>query len=118
MARRTISLPALVIILAIGIGSCTGNGSLRVGSTKTPAFFIFDDSSVDPGNNNYIHAVGGNPANKLPYGLNGFFGKPTGRFSDGRIIFDFIGKVTNHEYFHQEHNSSKITVGYLCRSSK
>ncbi|TXG61708.1 hypothetical protein EZV62_013071 [Acer yangbiense] len=61
-------------------------------STSTSAFFIFGDSSVDPGNNNYINTIPENQANYKPYGQNGFFQRPTGRFSDGRVIVDFIAE--------------------------
>lgn len=61
-----------------------------VGASEA-AFFIFGDSTVDPGNNNYINTIPENQANFKPYGQNGFFDKPTGRFSDGRVIVDFIG---------------------------
>lgn len=51
--------------------------------------FIFGDSLFDVGNNNYLkNAVG--RANFWPYGET-FFNHPTGRFSDGRLIADFIG---------------------------
>ena len=60
-------------------------------TTTTKAFFIFGDSSVDSGNNNYINTIPENKADYKPYGQNGFFQKPTGRFSDGRVIVDFIG---------------------------
>ena len=59
----------------------------------TKAFFIFGDSTVDSGNNNFIDTVPENKADYKPYGLNGFFHQPTGRFSDGRVIVDFIGKL-------------------------
>ncbi|KAL5995771.1 hypothetical protein ACLOJK_025841 [Asimina triloba] len=55
------------------------------------ALFIFGDSTVDPGNNNYIQTTPEYRADCKPYGQNGFFEKPTGRFSDGRTIADFIG---------------------------
>ncbi|KAJ8648296.1 hypothetical protein MRB53_001319 [Persea americana] len=61
-------------------------------SKKTPALFIFGDSTVDPGNNNYIQTIAENQANYPPYGQNGFFKGPTGRFSDGRVIVDFIAE--------------------------
>lgn len=67
----------------------------RVCGTAAP-FFIFGDSTVDPGNNNYINTNPKHQANYKPYGHNGFFEEPTGRFSDGRVIVDFIG---NHVYF-------------------
>ncbi|OMO66060.1 Lipase, GDSL [Corchorus olitorius] len=56
------------------------------------AFFIFGDSLFDPGNNNYINTIG--QANYYPYGET-FFKHPTGRFSDGRLIPDFIAKYAN-----------------------
>lgn len=56
------------------------------------ALFIFGDSTVDPGNNNYIETIPENQANYKPYAQNGFFSEPTGRFSDGRIIVDYLGK--------------------------
>ncbi|XP_027065772.2 GDSL esterase/lipase 5 [Coffea arabica] len=59
---------------------------------RSSAFFIFGDSTVDPGNNNYIKTTPENQANYKPYGQNGFFKEPTGRFSDGRIIVDYIAE--------------------------
>ncbi|KAK1262966.1 GDSL esterase/lipase 5 [Acorus gramineus] len=56
------------------------------------ALFIFGDSTVDIGNNNYIETVPGNRADYPPYGRNGFFDGPTGRFSDGRVIVDFFAE--------------------------
>ncbi|GLT60002.1 hypothetical protein SLA2020_327930 [Shorea laevis] len=53
------------------------------------AFFIFGDSLFDPGNNNYINTIA--RANYWPYGET-FFKYPTGRFSDGRLITDFIAE--------------------------
>ncbi|KAK2972633.1 hypothetical protein RJ640_000593, partial [Escallonia rubra] len=58
------------------------------------ALFIFGDSTVDTGNNNYIITIDENRANRKPYGQNGFR-EPTGRFSDGRVIVDFIAEYSN-----------------------
>lgn len=55
------------------------------------ALFIFGDSTLDPGNNNYIDTIPEYRANYKPYGQNGFFAEPTGRFSNGRVIVDYIG---------------------------
>ncbi|WCJ42862.1 GDSL lipase [Euphorbia peplus] len=52
--------------------------------------FIFGDSLVDTGNNNYIFPL--NRANLKPYGQNAFSGEPNGRFSDGRVFVDYIGE--------------------------
>ncbi|KAI4329039.1 hypothetical protein L6164_021346 [Bauhinia variegata] len=53
--------------------------------------FVFGDSLFDVGNNNYINTTADMLANYPPYGET-FFEYPTGRFSDGRVIPDFIGK--------------------------
>ncbi|KAH9619330.1 hypothetical protein KSS87_021880 [Heliosperma pusillum] len=56
--------------------------------------FIFGDSILDVGNNNYINTSTLDQANFYPYGIN-FFPVPTGRFSDGRLISDFIAKLAH-----------------------
>ncbi|XP_028752108.1 GDSL esterase/lipase 1-like [Neltuma alba] len=55
------------------------------------AFFVFGDSLFDVGNNNYINTSTDFQANYAPYGEN-FFKFPSGRFSDGRVIPDFISE--------------------------
>nr|POE63922.1 gdsl esterase/lipase [Quercus suber] len=49
---------------------------------NVPAYFVFGDSLVDPGNNNYIVSLA--KANHIPNGID--FGMPTGRFTNGRTI--------------------------------
>ena len=53
------------------------------------AAFIFGDSIVDPGNNN--HRLTEAKANFPPYGQDFPGGKPTGRFSNGRVPGDMLG---------------------------
>lgn len=67
-------------------------------SKKHAALFIFGDSLFDVGNNNYINSTARTQANYWPYGET-FFNHPTGRFSDGRLIPDFIGKIDNVWFF-------------------
>lgn len=55
---------------------------------NVPAVFVFGDSIFDAGNNHY------NPnctaqADFPPYGST-FFHRPTGRFTNGRTVADFI----------------------------
>ena len=59
---------------------------------KHAALFIFGDSLFDNGNNNYINTTTIYQANYPPYGET-FFKYPSGRFSDGRVIPDFVGKI-------------------------
>ncbi|XP_031263613.1 GDSL esterase/lipase 1-like [Pistacia vera] len=58
---------------------------------KHVALFVFGDSLFDAGNNNYINTTTHYQANFWPYGES-FFKYPTGRFSDGRLIPDFIAE--------------------------
>lgn len=70
---------------------------------KHGALFIFGDSLFDNGNNNYINTTIGNQANYPPYGQT-FFRYPSGRFSDGRMIPDFVGTIfpKTYVYFFRE----------------
>ncbi|XP_028773914.1 GDSL esterase/lipase 5, partial [Neltuma alba] len=63
-------------------------------TTGKAAFFIFGDSLLDAGNNNYINTTALDQANFWPYGET-YFNFPTGRFSDGRLISDFIAEYAN-----------------------
>ncbi|KAK6919284.1 GDSL lipase/esterase [Dillenia turbinata] len=58
---------------------------------KVPAVIVFGDSSVDAGNNNQISTV--LKSDFEPYGRDFVGGKPTGRFSNGRIPPDFISQA-------------------------
>ncbi|KAK9923840.1 hypothetical protein M0R45_032238 [Rubus argutus] len=53
--------------------------------------FVFGDSLFDAGNNNYINTLKAEQANFWPYGET-YFGYPTGRYTDGRQIPDFIAE--------------------------
>lgn len=52
------------------------------------AFFVFGDSLVDSGNNNYLATTA--RADSPPYGIDYPTGRPTGRFSNGLNIPDII----------------------------
>ena len=53
-----------------------------------PCYFVFGDSVFDNGNNNDLNTTV--KVNYSPYGID-FARGPTGRFSNGRNIPDFIG---------------------------
>lgn len=55
-----------------------------------PALIVFGDSIVDPGNNNKLATV--IKCDFPPYGRDFVEQKPTGRFCNGRIPSDFLGK--------------------------
>ncbi|MED6124163.1 hypothetical protein PIB30_056529 [Stylosanthes scabra] len=84
-----------IIASIVSLGTCQSvlnEGSTSDDDDTSKAFFIFGDSTVDAGNNNYLDTVPENKANYKPYGQNGYFQEPTGRFSEGRVIVDFIGE--------------------------
>jgi GDSL-like Lipase/Acylhydrolase len=57
------------------------------------AVIVFGDSTVDSGNNNYIHTIA--KSNFVPYGRDFYGGEPTGRFSNGRLPSDLISEALN-----------------------
>lgn len=63
--------------------------TLRI-QAKVSSIIVFGDSTVDSGNNNYISTI--LKSNFGPYGRDFNNGEPTGRFSNGRIVTDFISE--------------------------
>ncbi|XP_008781147.2 GDSL esterase/lipase At4g16230-like isoform X1 [Phoenix dactylifera] len=62
-----------------------------------PASFVFGDSLVDVGNNNYIVTL--SKANYMPNGMDFPTRQPTGRFTNGRTIADILGQELGLENF-------------------
>ncbi|KAK8941261.1 GDSL esterase/lipase 7 [Platanthera zijinensis] len=56
---------------------------------RSPAMFIFGDSLIDNGNNNFIPTMA--RANYFPYGID--YGFPTGRFCNGLTVTDYGAKL-------------------------
>ena len=78
----TIFSTSLVVIFAI-------LGLLAPRTEAAPrAFFVFGDSLVDSGNNNYLVTTA--RADAPPYGIDHPTHRPTGRFSNGLNIPDLI----------------------------
>ncbi|XP_058765812.1 GDSL esterase/lipase 5-like [Vicia villosa] len=82
------------VFLIISLVSQTIGTKRDYRTKKFKALFIFGDSYLDAGNNNYINTTTYDQANFLPYGET-YFNFPTGRFSDGRLISDFIAEYAN-----------------------
>ena len=59
-------------------------------TTGCTTLLVLGDSTVDPGNNNHLPTTA--RANFLPYGLNFYGRRPTGRFTNGRLATDMLGK--------------------------
>ncbi|VAH63728.1 GDSL esterase/lipase At5g45670-like [Triticum dicoccoides] len=63
---------------------------------QVPCYFIFGDSLVDNGNNNYIVSLA--RANYPPYGID-FAGGPSGRFTNGLTTVDVIAQLLGFDNF-------------------
>lgn len=78
-----------------------------------PAFFVFGDSLVDSGNNNYLVTIA--RADGPPYGIDYPTHRPTGRFSNGLNIPDLISEQLGVEstipYLNPELTGEKLLVG-------
>ena len=83
MAALSSSLPLLILSLVIVIGVIASGADAR-----PRAFFVFGDSLVDSGNNNYLATTA--RADAPPYGIDYPTRRPTGRFSNGFNIPDLI----------------------------
>ncbi|XP_017234179.1 GDSL esterase/lipase At5g45960 [Daucus carota subsp. sativus] len=80
---------ALIVVHSLLIlNSSSVETETRKEASPFPAIFVFGDSTVDPGNNNYI----GTPfkSDFPPYGIDFENHIPTGRFTNGRLVTDFI----------------------------
>ncbi|KAL7151697.1 hypothetical protein ABFS83_04G048500 [Erythranthe nasuta] len=77
------------------------------------AFFVFGDSLVDNGNNNYLLTTA--RADSPPYGIDSPDHRPSGRFSNGYNIPDLISQAIGAEstlaYFNPELKGEKLLVG-------
>ncbi|CAA7040350.1 unnamed protein product [Microthlaspi erraticum] len=86
--------PYLLVLLFCFLNVSTVNSTKQLKEEAVffggnfPALYVIGDSLVDSGNNNYLPAR--LKANFTPYGFNFEGGKPTGRFSDGKTIADYI----------------------------
>ncbi|KAK4413465.1 GDSL esterase/lipase [Sesamum alatum] len=66
-----------------------GNGDgANKGGAQATALFVFGDSLVDNGNNNFLNSMA--KSNYYPYGVDSNRG-PTGRFSNGDTFVDYLG---------------------------
>lgn len=107
--------PPLLACLLLLLLCITGGGA----AASIPAVIVFGDSSVDAGNNNQISTV--LKSNFRPYGRDFFGGKPTGRFSNGRIPPDFIAEALGLRpfvpaYLDPQYNISDFAGG-VCFAS-
>ena len=82
-------LSLIIIVIISMVRKSTADDNLLGAS------FIFGDSLVDAGNNNYLNTL--SKADMTPNGIDfkASGGNPTGRFTNGRTIGDIVGKFLN-----------------------
>ncbi|GAB2294233.1 hypothetical protein Dimus_028450 [Dionaea muscipula] len=85
--RKVILEVILLGWMLMGLRGCLGK--------NLPAIFVFGDSLVDVGNNNYIASL--TKSNFVPFGID--FGRATGRFTNNRTIPDIIGQELGFNEF-------------------
>ncbi|KAK1556712.1 hypothetical protein Q3G72_010607 [Acer saccharum] len=81
-------MPLLLVLLFLCCISLFISGAQALNNNTISAIYVFGDSTVDPGNNNYINTV--MRADFSPYGRDFVNQMPTGRFTNGRLTTDFL----------------------------
>ncbi|KAF6144352.1 hypothetical protein GIB67_024579 [Kingdonia uniflora] len=99
------SLTLVVVLLVLGTAAIT--------QTEARAFFVFGDSLVDNGNNNYLATSA--RADSYPYGIDYPTHRATGRFSNGKNIPDLISEAIGAEptlpYLSPQLTGQRLLVG-------
>ncbi|KAL6873559.1 hypothetical protein ACP4OV_013641 [Aristida adscensionis] len=92
-------MKALVLGLVL-VGVVAGGYPPSKIARQVPAMYVFGDSTLDVGNNNYLPGKDVPKANLPPYGIDlpgSGKPKPTGRFSNGYNVADFVAKSLGFE---------------------
>jgi hypothetical protein len=100
MASRFALLACVAVLIT---GTC-----LAGADAVPPAAFVFGDSLVDAGNNNYLVTL--SRANYPPNGIDFDGHQPTGRYTNGRTIVDILGDRKDTSVFLPELNCHNASV--------
>ncbi|MED6208642.1 hypothetical protein PIB30_047178 [Stylosanthes scabra] len=86
-------LALVILLISCSVTAMTCQKQNLPNNEKVPAIFVFGDSIVDTGNNNYITTIA--KCNFPPYGRDFAAGgyQPSGRFSNGLVPSDFIAEI-------------------------
>ncbi|MED6107135.1 GDSL esterase/lipase ltl1 [Stylosanthes scabra] len=79
-------IPIIILVIIVNGGEARPSNN----NNRPKAFFVFGDSLVDSGNNNYLATTA--RADAPPYGIDYPTRRPTGRFSNGYNIPDLISQ--------------------------
>jgi len=92
MMSSVVGLATACFVMTMTMSSAlAASSNVRPAAKQVPAMYVFGDSTVDVGNNNYL--PGDFPRADKPYYGVDFPGgaRPTGRWSNGYNIADFVG---------------------------
>ncbi|XP_031099988.1 GDSL esterase/lipase LTL1-like [Ipomoea triloba] len=108
MGCSSIIAPMTTVLVAVMVAAAFWDGA-----AAARAFFVFGDSLVDNGNNNYLFTSA--RADSPPYGIDYPTHRPTGRFSNGYNIPDLISQAIGSEstlaYLDPELRGQRLLVG-------
>ncbi|XP_040381412.1 GDSL esterase/lipase At5g55050-like [Oryza brachyantha] len=96
MAKKKSVAAALSVMVSLVqvLGAVAVAGGVEPSKVRrqVPAVYVFGDSTLDVGNNNYLPGKDVPKANKPYYGIDFPASKPTGRFSNGYNVADYVAK--------------------------
>ncbi|KAF5482537.1 hypothetical protein F2P56_003095 [Juglans regia] len=105
----TTQLSSTIALVVLSLGALL----LPLPQAEARAFFVFGDSLVDNGNNNYLATTA--RADSPPYGIDYPTHRPTGRFSNGLnlpdIISEQIGSEPTLPYLSPQLTGQRLLVG-------
>lgn len=83
-----------MLVLFLLLVNLSFYGNVAAQKKELGGSFIFGDSLVDAGNNNYMSTLSkaNIPPNGIDFKASG--GNPTGRYTNGRTIGDLVGNVS------------------------
>ncbi|KAM0071518.1 putative triacylglycerol lipase [Helianthus debilis subsp. tardiflorus] len=106
---------AFVVLLSVLVvhAQAIDVAKLRLFAAKNnlSCIYVFGDSSVDPGNKNNL--ITEQKGNFLPYGKDFYDGRPTGRFSNGRLATDLIADALGHTKYIPAYLDPNLTNAQL-----
>ncbi|BAT97270.1 hypothetical protein LR48_Vigan11g130500 [Vigna angularis] len=104
--KMVVSPKSIFLCLFLSLSSVAQQAEAR-------AFFVFGDSLVDNGNNNYLATTA--RADSYPYGIDSASHRASGRFSNGLNMPDLISEKIGSEptlpYLSPQLNGEKLLVG-------
>ncbi|XP_073274847.1 GDSL esterase/lipase At2g23540-like [Primulina huaijiensis] len=106
----------IIVLLIVTMNLCSFGVAQNEDLTKG-ASFIFGDSLVDAGNNNYLQTL--SKANIAPNGIDfkASGGNPTGRYTNGRTIGDIVGEELGQPHFASPFLAPNTTGNVVLRGA-